>query len=172
MAATDRPQQVRSDWLVAVATAVVALALLAANLRSSRMVPAPVTPHAAYVAQLTALLQRYDVSVAALDQVLTRRDDNPGLVGSADWLQQDATLARELQTEYDDSALLSPTASDAKLQECVVEALRLTSLGATMLHDGFLTDGHGAYYLGAHGNWNLNLGHQQIQRCRSILAGS
>jgi len=51
----------------------------------------------------------------------------------------------------------------------LTEGLRLTATGQALLHDGFLTDGHGAYYDGAHGNWDLNLGTDALRRCRALL---
>ena len=52
-----------------------------------------------------------------------------------------------------------------KRQTCLEDAYRLTAEGANLLAQGFQIDGHGAYYFGSHGNWDINLGQQQLRQC-------
>jgi hypothetical protein len=125
----------------------------------------------AYDQQLASILDRYHSSTAALSQLLAERDANPGLVGSADWLRQDDRVVSDLQSEYAAVQALAPPAGAVRQHACIADALRLTSTGATMLHDGFLIDGHGAYYFGSHGNWDLNLGALEMQQCQRLSRG-
>jgi len=172
MLAIERLSQVKGGGVVAlVVVALIACFAVGDVADPAIAIPSPDPARAAYFERVSAILRRYDLSAAALDKLLTQRDENPGLVGSAEWLQQHARVAQELQAEYQDAQSIAPPRGNDDLQTCVVEALRLTSIGASMLHDAFLTDGHGAYYLGAHGNWDLYLGSERIQRCRVILDG-
>ncbi len=122
-----------------------------------------------YAGQVAALLDRYDTTMSELDDALTERDGNPALVQSDAWVQRYARAVRELQEEYQAALALSPPTGDVEVQTCLREGLRLTSTGASMLHDAFLTGGHGAYYLSAHGNWDLNLGITRLRQCHSRL---
>lgn len=126
-------------------------------------------PSTSYAGQAAALLARYDASISELDSALTERDGNPALVLSDAWVQRYARVVSELQGEYQAALALSPPAGQAEAHTCLTESLRLTSTGATMLHDAFLTGGHGAYFLSAHGNWDLNLGITRLRQCRSLL---
>lgn len=132
--------------------------------------PIPDRSTAGYASQVVALLARSEASMARLDDVLAERDRNPALTGSVAWQQRYARVVSELQDEYQAARALTPPSGEVEIQTCLGEGLRLTSTGAAMLHDAFLTGGHGAYYLSAHGNWDLHLGVEQLQRCRALLA--
>ncbi len=170
---TERPIAVQRGGRSVVLAAAILVACFALGelAHPPRLIPPTDSARAPYAQRVAALLRRHDASTATLDQLLTQRDANPGLVASVEWLEQDARVVQELQTEYQEAQALTPPADAIDRHRCLVEALRLTSLGATMLHDAFRIDGHGAYYLGAHGNWNLQLGGAQLQRCRASLAG-
>ena len=129
----------------------------------------PAAPDVAYLRAASALLDRVDATLADEDRVLGEGDANPGLVGSAAWIARDGQVDDALQSEYRAAQTLTAPDGLGDLQTCLVEGLRLSSLGAGMLHDAFLTGGHGAYYLSAHGNWDLNLGHDRLQQCRALL---
>ncbi len=127
-------------------------------------------PRAAYSRQVDLLLARSDASLAALDDALSQRDRNPALVLSDAWIQRYTRIVSELEGEYRAALALTPPAGAMDVQTCLSEGLRLTSTGARMLHDAFQTSGHGAYYLSAHGNWDLNLGVERLRHCQALLA--
>lgn len=129
---------------------------------SLRTGPAP-----AYAQQLAAIEQRYAVSIAQLNGLLTTRDANPTLVESPSWQQQFGKVGNDLAAEYRDLQALHPSPSSAGRQTCLESAYRLTAEGTNLLAQGFQIDGHGAYYFGSHGNWDLNLGQQQLRQCGS-----
>jgi hypothetical protein len=118
---------------------------------------------------IAALLSRYDASAVKLDRVLSERDANPTLVESPNWVAANEQVVEELRAEYRAAQALDVPPRTAGIKACLTEGLRLTSTGAQMLHDAFLTGGHGAYYLSAHGNWDLNLGAEEIRQCRASL---
>jgi hypothetical protein len=52
----------------------------------------------------------------------------------------------------------------------LVDGFRLTATGESLLSQAFGADGHHAYFLSAHGNWDLNLGDRAVARCRASLS--
>lgn len=122
-----------------------------------------------YAGQAAALVQRYDRSIAEENHLLAMHDANPGVGVSPGWLRQSAEVLSSLDAGYQEAQSLAVPSRAASLKSCLAEGYRLTSTGAHMLHDAYLTDGHGAYFLAAHGNWDLHLGAQRMATCRTLL---
>jgi len=123
-----------------------------------------------YVRHATALLGRYDGAVVTYGKLLDQRDVNPALVLDPEWSRANDRVVEDLHVVYSDALELTYPDPAGDTHRCIIESTRLTYLGSKMLQDGFLTDGHGAYYLGSHGNWNLNLGTTRMATCRTSLA--
>ena len=157
-----RPRTGATLALVIFATLVVALAL-------GRVVklslPGQQTEPSGYTQQVGALLKRYDASVSRLNSLLDQRDADPALSESATWRQALTEVDHDLTAEYDALHALSAPPTDLASHACLDNAFRLTAEGASLLRQGFLTDGHGAYYFGSHGNWDLNLASVQRRQC-------
>jgi hypothetical protein len=117
-----------------------------------------------------SLLRRYDATMAEASKVLAWRDSDPSVAADASWQASSARVSEELQAEYRDAVAMAPAAEDGDAHACIVEALRLTSDGYAMLGVGAQADGHHAYYLGSHGNWDLNLGTSKMSECKRLLA--
>lgn len=117
-----------------------------------------------------SLLRRYDATMAEASRVLSWRDADPAVAADASWQASSARVSEELQAEYRDALAMVPAAKDQDAHACIVEALRLTSDGYAMLGVGAQADGHHAYYLGSHGNWELNLGTSKMSECKRLLA--
>jgi len=115
--------------------------------------------------QIAALHQRHLASVAELNAMLSARDANPTLVESPSWRQRFSQIGDALSAEYAELQAIHPSAESAQSQACLENAYRLTAEGASLLAQGFQRDGHGAYYYGSHGNWDLNLGQQELRQC-------
>ena len=123
-----------------------------------------------YVREVNAALLRYDAARSEGDRLLTERDADPRLVDSAAWRQSFERVVQEHQLIHAQlEGLRAPPSADA-IQQCLVDGLRLTALGESLLFEAFRADGHQAYYLSAHGNWDLNLGVRDVTRCRASLA--
>lgn len=120
-----------------------------------------------------ALLKRYDATIAEASQVLTWRDNDPSLAQDASWQASSARVSQELLAEYRDALTMAPVATAGDVHACIAEALRLSSDGYDMLGVGAgQADGHHAYYLSAHGNWDLNLGTRKMSECKQLLASA
>jgi hypothetical protein len=160
------PVQLSATRVVAVAMVVVALSAaliqVGALARSSGSATAGTTPDSQHAA---ALHQRYLASVAELNALLSARDANPTMAESPSWRQQFSRVGADLASEYAELQATQSTAESASSKACLENAYRLTAEGASLLDQGFQTDGHGAYYYGSHGNWDLNLGQQQLRQC-------
>ena len=124
----------------------------------------------AYARDVTTLLTRYDFAQGDGDRLLTERDADPRLVGDAGWRQSYARVASEHQREYAEIQTLAVPANAQTVQDCVTDGLRLTATADGMFLEAFTAEGHRAYYLSAHGNWDLNLGKTTIVRCRASFA--
>jgi len=123
-----------------------------------------------YVRNVNAALQRYDIARREGDRLLTERDANPRLAENAAWRQSFESVVQEhQQLQLTVQRFKAPKGAEAT-QQCLVDGLRLTALGEGLLFDAFGADGHHAYFLSAHGNWDLNLGVRAIARCRVSLA--
>lgn len=119
----------------------------------------------------TSLLKRYDATMAEASRVLQWRDDDPSLAQDASWKASSARVSQEFQAEYRDALAMAPAAQAGDVHACIAEALRLSSDGYDMLGVGAgQSDGHRAYYLGSHGNWDLNLGTSRMGECKRQLA--
>jgi|GEM_PF-5526518 len=152
------------------ALASIVLATLVAALALSQIVP-PLLPWqrpapSGYSQQVDSLLKRYDTSVSQLNTLLDQRDANPALSESATWRQSLANVDHDLTAEYNALRTLNAPPADRPSHTCLDNTFRLTAEGASLLRQGFLTDGHGAYYFGSHGNWDLNLASVQRRQCQ------
>lgn len=125
---------------------------------------------ASYARQVDLLLQHTARSLALAGQLLDERDANPSLSSSPSWRDRHAAVVAELEAEYHEAQQVSAPAGSRDLQICLVEGLQLSALGHSLLHQAFSTDGHGAYYFSAHGNWDLNLGAERLRQCHALLA--
>jgi hypothetical protein len=124
----------------------------------------------AYLEQVSAILTRYDTARRAGERLLSQRDQDPRLSSDPGWRQAFGQVVSDHESALADLDRLDAPSSAQSLQACMSDGLRLTALGEGMLKDAFLADGHHAYYLSAHGNWDLNLGSTTIDRCRQTLA--
>jgi hypothetical protein len=169
---SDRDLSPVSVTVVAATTAfVLALCLAIGQLVHGSTAPEPLgLSSRAYLNQVTAILARYDAARRAGDQLLSERDQDPRLSSDPGWRQAFGQVVSAHESELADLDRLDVPASARSLQACMSDGLRLTALGEGMLKDAFLADGHHAYYLSAHGNWDLNLGSTTIDRCRQTLA--
>lgn len=118
-----------------------------------------------YGQRLSVLRARHEASVGKLGDLLSQRDANPTLVQSVAWKREFSGVADELSAQYAELHAATPSASDQETHACLENAFRLTAEGASLLVQGFNIDGHGAYFFGSHGNWDLYLGHQALGRC-------
>lgn len=123
-----------------------------------------------YREQVDAMLTRYDVLAVSAGALLAERDANPMLVHDAGWLGQHEAVVRDLQELYQSAEALRPPSELASVQACLTDGLRLAATGQSLLQEGFESDGHGAYYFGSHGNWDLNLAANRLRECRMSLA--
>lgn len=131
--------------------------------------PASASP-SLYVRSIQAILNRYDVARREGDNLLTERDADPRLAGDARWREEYGLVVQEHQNEYVEVQHLSAPPDAEAIQQCFTDGLRLTATAESMFSDAFGADGHRAYYLSAHGNWDLNLGKTTLGRCRESLA--
>ncbi|HEX5414850.1 MAG TPA: hypothetical protein VFZ25_04230 [Chloroflexota bacterium] len=118
-----------------------------------------------YGQRVSALRARHAASVGKLDDLLSQRDANPTLVQNVAWKHQFSGVADELSAQYAELHSATPPAGAQVSHACLENAFRLTADGASLLVQGFDIDGHGAYFFGSHGNWDLYLGHQALSRC-------
>jgi hypothetical protein len=125
---------------------------------------------ATYVARVTSILARFDVARQAGDRLLADRDADPRLSDDVRWRQDFSQVVTEHEGERAELASLAAPANASTVQACLSDGMRLTALGEGLLRDAFTADGHHAYYLSAHGNWDLNLGVTTLAHCRSSLA--
>lgn len=126
----------------------------------------------ASVRQELGILTDAERTLAQGDRLLTTRDANPGLAEDPVWLKQHAEIVADLKAEYSEAMALSIPPTFTADRTCLAGGLRLVMTGHDLLQRGFLTDGHGAYYDAAHGNWDVQLGRQRLQRCRQHLQAS
>lgn len=172
-------------WTVSAPLLVGLLLVLALLVGATTRASAPATPadrnvgllpggrgasdSAVNIRQMALLLDRSEVTLVEANRLLALRDANPTLIADQSWLSEHARAVADLQAEYDRAVALTASSASMPLQRCLTEGLRLTATGQALLHDGFLRDGHGAYYDGAHGNWDLNLGTDALRHCRALL---
>lgn len=154
-------------WAPVAQAAGLAIALLAALALGAGAARAPAVD--GYAARAGTLLAVGERSVLEGDQLLTERDADPGLSQDPAWLARHAGVVAALDAEYRAALTLPAPPSAAPLQTCLSEGLRLVATGHDLLQRAYLTDGHGAYYDSAHGNWDLQLGQQRLQTCRGLL---
>jgi hypothetical protein len=141
------------------------------SLLSSVMVDtAAATSAKGYVVEITAILNRYDNARRDGDRLLNQRDSDPRLVGDAQWRQSFGQVVQEHQQEQQQVEILLAPPDAMAIQQCFADGLRLTATGEGLLSEAFGAEGHRAYYLSAHGNWDLNLGVTRVSRCRQDLA--
>ena len=124
----------------------------------------------AYVREVNAALRRYDVARRDGDRLLTEHDADPLLAKSVEWQQSFGRVVQEHHRVHVQIQALSPPPGAEEVQQCLVDGLRLTATGEGLLSEAFEADGHHAYFLSAHGNWDLNLGDRDVARCRASLA--
>ncbi len=87
-----------------------------------------------------------------------------------DWIGKHATVVNQLQQIYQSAEALNPPSDLRDAHACIVDGFRLTYTGQNFLHNAFLSGGHGAYYMSAHGNWDLELGANRVRACRAAFA--
>lgn len=132
---------------------------------------APILPAPSYRQQLGDIFTREQASLTEGDRLLTQHDANPAVGTDPTWRVAHETVVNALASNYQAARALHPGTGDAALQSCATRALRLAWTGHAMLHHAFQIDGHGAYYNSAHGNWDLDLGFNQLRQCQEMLKG-
>jgi hypothetical protein len=148
---------------------VLVLGLAAAVLLALGALVHPPDQARAYRRAAADLLDRYAVALARADARLAEVQANPSLSRDPGWLAADAAAVAALETEERAAAALPVPPAAGAIQACIGEALRLSTEGRRLLHDAFQADGHHAYYLGSHGNWDLALGARRLAACRALL---
>ena len=98
------PRAIVPTLVLLVLGVVAALALLPADLTACLRL----TPDR-YAQQVATVEQRYQASVAELNELLNQRDANPTLVESPTWQRQFGKVGDDLTAEYQDLQALRPS---------------------------------------------------------------
>ena len=131
---------------------------------------ASAAPMASYLREVNPLLGRYDLARKEGSRLLTQRDSDPLLGATDSWRQSFGKVAAEHAALLLQVQSLTPPPAAAAAQQCLSEGFRLTATGEALLAEAFGVEGHQAYFLSAHGNWDLNLGDRAVARCRTLLS--
>ncbi len=162
----------RPEALVAVVVVLLGLIFVGLLLARAGPIRSPATARedAEFRQRASALLDRYDGLSLSVGQLIAEQESNPSAQGDPAWCRRyDEAVANARALKASADALAAPE-SDRTLATDLSYGLGLYATGLSLLGTGFGMDGHGAYYYGSHGNWDVNLGTQRLETVRQALA--